>query len=169
MAIEQQLDKHKETIAGKWFDLLAGTYPPETVRLFNTQSDPFANPVGHTFKTAIREIIDEFFGQNRPEALSPLLDKVIRVRAVQSFSPSAALSFVFGLKTIVEQALEEELAEGETTSEELREFEGKVQGLGLLAFDVYSRCREKLYEIKIEEIKSNTRRLLERAQLIVGD
>ncbi|MGC9196743.1 MAG: RsbRD N-terminal domain-containing protein [Syntrophobacteraceae bacterium] len=169
MAIEQQLDKHKDTITKKWFDLLAATYPQETVRLFNTQSDPFANPVGHTFRTAIGEIVDEFFGQNRPETLAPLLDKVIRVRAVQSFSPSAALSFVFGLKAIVEEALEEELAEGETGSQDLREFERKVEGLGLLAFDVYSRCRENLYEIKIEEIKSNTRRLLERAQLIVGD
>jgi hypothetical protein len=91
------------------------------------------------------------------------------VRAVQRFSPSEALSFVFGLKPIVEEALEEELAEGEAGTEDLREFERKVQGLGLLAFDVYVRCRENLYEIKVEEIKSNTRRLLERAQLIVGE
>ena len=46
---------------------------------------------------------------------------------------------------------------------------GKWRGLVLLAFDVYVRCRENLFEIKIAEIKNNTRRLLERAQIIIGE
>ncbi len=169
MAIEHHLKKHREEISQKWFDLLACTYPQQTVRLFKKESDPFANPVGQTFKAAIGEILDEFLGENRAEALAPLLDKVIRVRAVQSFSPSEALGFIFGLKKLVEEILEEELAEGEMEMGDLREFEGKVEAMGLLAFDVYTRCRESLFEIKITEMKSNTRRLLERAQLIIGE
>ena len=169
MGIEILLRKHKEHIGQKWLDLLTCTYPQESERLFKKESNQFANPVGHTFKTAIAEIIDEFLGESRPEALAPLLDKVIRVRAVQSFSPSAALSFIFGLKAIAEEALEEELSEGQAGSGDLREFDRKVEALGLLAFDVYSRCRENLFEIKIEEMKRNTRRLLERAQLVIGE
>lgn len=169
MAIEKHLLKHKEEISRKWFDLLTSSYSPESVRLLKKESDQFANPVGYTFLTAIDEILDEFLGENRAEALSPLLDKVIRVRAVQSFSPSAALKFVFGLKTIAEEALEEELAEGEVGMDDLRGFERKVEGLGFLAFDVYVRCRENLFEIKVAEIKNNTRRLLERAQIIIGE
>ena len=169
MGIEHHLRKRREEISRKWFDLLSCTYPEETVRLFKKESNQFANPVGHTFEAAIDEIVEEFLGENRAEALTPLLDKVIRVRAVQSFSPSAALAFVFGLKTIAEEVLEEELAEGEVGIGDLREFERKVEGLGLLAFDVYMRCREDLFTIKIEEIKNNTRRLLERARIIVGE
>lgn len=169
MDIEDQLRKHKEKISQKWFDLLMGTYPLEGGGLFKKERDQFANPVGNTFRAAIGEIVDEFLGENRAEALSTLLDKVIRVRAVQSFSPSEALAFVFCLKTIAEQVLEEELAEGEAGMVDLRGFERKVEGLGLLAFDVYSRCRENLFEIKVEEMKRNTRRLLERAQLIIGE
>ena len=169
MAIELQLLKHKEQISRKWFDLLTATYPQESVRLLKKESDQFANPVGRTFVAAIDEILAEFLGENRAEALTPLLDRIIRVRAVQSFSPSEALKFVFGLKTIAEEALEEQLAQGNVKMGDLREFERKVEGLGLLAFDVYVRCREDLFDIKISEIKSNTRRLFERAQLIVGE
>jgi hypothetical protein len=169
MSIEHHLLKHKEEISRKWFDLLTSIYAPEGVRLFKKESDEFANPVGHTFRTAIVEILDEFLGENRAETLAPLLDKVIRVRAVQTFSPSAALAFVFGLKAIVEEVLEEELAEGEASTGDLREFDRKVEGLGLLSFDVYTGCREKLFDIKIAEIKRNTRRLLERAQLIIRE
>ncbi len=169
MGIEHHLRKHKEEISQKWFDLLTCTYPLESVRLLKNESNQFANPVGHTFKAAIAEILDEFLGESRAEALGPLLDKIIRVRAVQSFSPSAALAFIFGLKAIAEGVLEEELAEGAAGMNDLREFERKVEGLGLLAFDVYTSCREDLFNGKINEIKNNTRRLLERAQLIIGD
>ena len=169
MGIEQHLRKHQEEISQKWFDLLTSSYPQESVRLLKKESNQFANPVGHTFQAAISEILDEFIGENRAETLTPLLDRVIRVRAVQDFSPSVALAFVFGLKRVAEGALEEELAEGEAGIEDLREFERKVEGLGLLAFDVYVRCRESLFDIKIAEIKRNTRRLLDRAQIIIGD
>ncbi|MDR3569857.1 MAG: RsbRD N-terminal domain-containing protein [Syntrophobacteraceae bacterium] len=169
MDIEHHLRNHKEEISQKWFDLLTCTYPQESVRLLKKESNQFANPVGSTFRTAISQILDEFLGENRAEALAPLLDKVIRVRAVQSFAPSAALSFIFGLKTIAAGVLEEELAEGEVGIDDLRGFERKVEGLGLLAFDVYTGCRENLFEIKVAEIKRNTRRLLERAQIIIGD
>lgn len=169
MAIEHQLLKHKKRISRQWFDLLTGTYPAETVRLLRKETNQFANPVGHTFRGAIDEILDEFLGQNNAEAMAPLLDKVVRIRAVQSFSPSSCLSFVFGLKSIAVEALEEELAGGEVSREELGDFGRKVDALALLAFDVYMCCRENLFEVKITEIKNNTRRLLQRAQIIIGE
>lgn len=169
MAIEQYLLKHQEEISRKWFDLLTSNYSPESARLFKKESDQFANPVGQTFLAAVDQILGEFLGENRAEALTPMLDRIIRVRAVQSFSPSTALGFVFGLKTIAEEVLAEELAEGDVGMADLRGFERKVEGLGLLAFDIYVRCRETLFDIKVAEIKNNTRRLLERAQLIIGE
>jgi hypothetical protein len=169
MDIEHHLLKHKEEISQKWFDLLTCTYPRESMRLLKKESNQFANPVGHTFRTAINEILDEFLGENKPETLAPLLDRVIRVRAVQSFSPSEALAFIFALKTIAEGVLEEELAEGVAGIDDLREFDRKVEDMGLLAFDVYTHCRENLFEIKIEEMKRNTRRLLARAQMVIGE
>jgi hypothetical protein len=166
MAVEQRLLQNKKTLVRQWFDMLAGSYPLETVRLLKKETNQFANPVGHTFGAAIDEIVDEFLGQNRAEAMGPLLDKVIRIRAIQDFSPSSSLAFVFGLKTIAAQMLEQDLAAGVVSREQLRDFDRKVDALALSAFDVYMRCRENLFEVRMTEVKNRTHRLLKRAAII---
>jgi hypothetical protein len=166
MAIEQRLLQNKKKLVRQWFDMLAGTYPLETVRLLKKETSQFANPVGHTFLVAIEEILEEFLGQNNAEAMWPLLDKVIRIRAIQDFSPSSSLAFIFGLKTIALELLEEDLASGVVGREELSDFDRKVDALALSAFDVYMRCRENLFEVRMTEVKNRTHRLLKRAQII---
>ena len=166
MAIEQRLLQNKKKLVRQWFDMLAGTYPLETVRLLKKETSQFANPVGHTFLVAIEEILEEFLGQNNAEAMWPLLDKVIRIRAIQDFSPSSSLAFIFGLKTIARELLEQDLASGAVSREELSDFDRKVDGLALCAFDVYMRCRENLFEVRMTEVKNRTHRLLKRAEII---
>jgi len=161
MTIEQHLLHNKKKLAREWFDLLAGTYPLETVRLLKKEINQFANPVGRTFQAAIDEILDEFFGQNRVEAMEPLLDKVIRIRAIQDFSPSSSVAFIFSLKAIARKVLEKEPAAGTVSREEWSDFDLKVDGLALLAFDVYARCRENLFEARMTEFKNRTNRLLQ--------
>ena len=140
--------------------MLAGTYPQETVRLLKKEINQFANPVGRTFQAAIDEIIDEFLGENRAEAMGLLLDKVVRIRAIQDFSPSSSLEFIFSLKTIARDVLEHEAAAAKISREEWSDFDRKVDGLVLLAFDVYARCRENLFEARMTEFKNRTNRLL---------
>jgi hypothetical protein len=166
MAIEQRLVQNKKSLVRQWFDMLAGTYPLETVRLLKKETSQFANPVGQTFLVAIGEILDEFLGQNSAEAMALLLDKVIRIRAIQDFSPSSSLAFIFGLKTIAREVLEEDLTAGVVSREELSDFDLKVDGLALCAFDVYMRCRENLFEVRMTEVKNRTHRLLKRAEII---
>jgi len=38
-------------------------------------------------------------------------------------------------------------------SEELLNFEQRIDKIALMAFDIYMECREKIYEIKIKEFK----------------
>ena len=166
MGIEERLLQNKKILLGKWFDLLAGTYPLETVRMLKKETDQFANPVGHTYRVALGNILDEFLGENSAEAMWPLLDKVIRIRAIQDFSPSNSLAFIFGLKTIALKVLEEDLAAGVVDREELSDFDRKVDALALSAFDVYMRCRENLFEVRMTEVKNRTHRLLKRAEII---
>ena len=161
MSIEAHLSKHKKSLAGQWFDLLAGSYPLETVRLLKKETDQFANPVGHTFAAAIEAIIEEFLGENRPEVMRPLLDRIIGIRAVQEFSPSSALAFIFDFKEIARGAIEEERAAGSVSVEELSGFDRKVDGLTLLAFDVYMDRRQKLFDVRMGELKNRTSRLID--------
>jgi hypothetical protein len=163
MDIEERLLRSRKTLLGKWFDLLAGAYPLEMSRMLKQQTSQFANPVGHTFKVALGEILEEFLGENSVEAMAPLLDKVIRIRAVQDFSPSSSLAFIFALKTLAREVLEAELASGEVRAGEMSDFDDRVDGLALFAFDVYMRCRENLFEARITEVKNRTQRLLKLA------
>ncbi|MHC1724704.1 MAG: RsbRD N-terminal domain-containing protein [Syntrophobacteraceae bacterium] len=166
MSIEDHLLPRKKEFVQKWFDILASTYPLETVRMLKKESNQFANPVGHTFSVTIAEIFDEFFGQNDMETLGPLLDKIIRIRAIQEFSPSSSLAFIFALKTVGRELLKTELATGQVSPNELLDFEERVDGLALFAFDVYMRCRQDLFDVRMAEVKNRTFRLLQRAQLV---
>jgi hypothetical protein len=38
--------------------------------------------------------------------------------------------------------------------------------MALLSFDVYMKCKERIYEIKADEVKRMTFRLIQRANLI---
>ncbi len=166
MSIKIQLMPKKKAFLREWLNLLIATYPPETARMLKKEPNQFANPVGHTYSVALGEIFDEFLGDNNRERLSALLDKVLRIRAVQDFTPSGALAFVFSLKYLARDFLKTEIEQGQVSTDELSDFDTKVDGLALLAFDVYARCREQLHEVRVTEIKNRTNRLLQRAQII---
>ncbi|MCE5335189.1 MAG: RsbRD N-terminal domain-containing protein [Desulfobacteraceae bacterium] len=166
MSIESILLHKKKLFLQTWLELLLSGYPPETVRLLKKETNQFANPVGHAFSSAMDQVCAEFLQDNDPQKMAPLLDRILRIRAIQEFSPSQSLAFIFSLKRVVRELLKDETAGGQVGGSELAEFESKVDELGLLAFDVYMRCREDLFEVRIKEIKNRTNRLLHRAQII---
>ncbi|MBI4668762.1 MAG: RsbRD N-terminal domain-containing protein [Elusimicrobia bacterium] len=91
------------------------------------------------------------------DRLRQSLEQVIKIRSVQEFSPSVAVSFIFELKTAVRDILAGRIHE-DRMSRGMRAFEERVDQTALLAFDVYMKCREQLHDIRVKEIK--TRRFL---------
>jgi hypothetical protein len=83
-----------------------------------------------------------------------LLD-LIKIRAIQEFTPSQAVGFVILIKEVVRSEIKEELEE-KNLYDELLQFESKVDKTALIAFDLYQECREKVYKIRLNEIKSNS-------------
>ena len=79
---------------------------------------------------------------------------------MQDFKPSQAVSFVMELKGLVRGAL------GEGHSAVLKDFDSRMDRMTLLAFDIYAKCRQRLFEIRVNEVKNQVGRLLERANLI---
>jgi hypothetical protein len=96
------------------------------------------------------------------EEAGRILDDFVRIRAVQQFSPSHAVGFVFLVKRAVREHLSQDLTNAELW-QELLVFESKVDNLALLSFDLYMRCREKLFEIRATEIRNRTSRIVDRA------
>ncbi len=169
MRLNSLLTDKKASILEKWFNVIIESYPPDTASFLKTQSNRFANPIGSTISKGIEDIFDELLrGLNLPQAeekTSQFLDDIVRIRAVQDFTPSQALSFIFPLKRIIREELAAEIAVNHL-SDEILALESEIDGLALSSFDIYMKCREKIYDIKANEVKRSTFRLLQMANLI---
>lgn len=165
------LIQKRKTLVERWFVSILDTYPEDTTKFLRTDPDRFTNPVRHRIREGVEGIIGELLKGGSPEALLPFLDNIVRIRAVQEFSPSAALGVVFSLKTVVREVLGKQ-AEEARMREALRGFDARVDDLALQAFDVYTACREKVYELRIMEVKRQKAvalKLLERSDRSGGD
>jgi hypothetical protein len=89
------------------------------------------------------------------------LDGIIRIRTVQDFTASEAVSFVFELKNVVRKTLGDQTLERER-SREFADLGSKIDQVALLAFDKYMECRDKLHEVRTNEIRHRSERLLGR-------
>jgi hypothetical protein len=139
----------REVVLGRWLQAVIDTYPADAAKFLGAEKDQFHNPVGHTLREGLGQLIDGLAGGARDEDLSRALDGIVRIRAVKEFTPSAAVGFVHGLKGI----LREELRESGVAAGDLLALEDGVDRLALLAFDVSMQCRERLFEIRAREIR----------------
>lgn len=151
MGLNEALAAKRETVLDRWFQAVLATYPADTARFLSGGADPFANPVGHTVREGLGRLYDRFAAGVPDAELSAAIDGIVRIRAVQEFSPSAAVGFVYTLRGI----LREELADAALDRPSLAALEAGVDRLALVAFDVYMQCREKIFEIRVREIKES--------------
>jgi len=165
MRIENLLEQRKAAIVKKWFDLAIQSYPADTSRFLKTQKDPFANPVGQTVLRGLEALFDTLLQGPDADTISSFLDPIIRIRAVQDFTPSKAVSFIFSLKQVIRENLTKELKDAAMVLE-LLNLESAIDDLALLAFDIYVECREKIYELKANQEKASTFSAFKRAGLI---
>ena len=159
------LEKNKAAIAKKWFNLAAQTYAPDTAEFLKSKTDPFDNPVGNSMLTGLDGILDQLIHTMDPTTLNSYLDPIIRIRAIQNFTPSQAIAFILSLKKVLREYLAKDLQDHRMAAEFI-EFEFKIDQLCLIAFDIYMQCREKVYQISANETRNRTFRAFERAGLI---
>ena len=161
-----EIIEHKKTaIVKKWFDLTAQTYAPDTAEFLKSKTDPFANPVGGSLLSGLDGLLDQLIHDMDPQIIHSYLDPIIRIRAVQNFTPSQAVAFILSLKKALRTSLKKELRDIRILKE-LSELESKIDRLSLVAFDIYVQCREKIYQLSANEMKNRTFRAFERAGLV---
>ena len=157
------LQNKRAQILKSWSQYIRDTYPPETSKFLISQSDEFANPVGAAISRVTDQLFDLLVDKDLPwEDAGRILDDLVRLRAVQEFSPSHAIGFIFLVKRAIRNAVLSEMHSDELWTE-LFALESRVDNLALIAFDLYMRCREKIYELRATEIRNRTSRILERA------
>jgi hypothetical protein len=162
------LKKKRTQILDRWLHLIMETYPLDTSRFLKLEKDRFVNPVGSTISREIEVLYDELLKGMNSEKISTAIENILRIRSIQDFSPSQAVLFIHHLKRAMKEELASEL-QGDPMFREWLTFESNIDHLCLLAFDIYMKCREKIYEIRLHEMKNqkdSAFRLMARSGLI---
>ncbi|WP_338605580.1 RsbRD N-terminal domain-containing protein [Desulfoferula mesophila] len=158
--------KHKSTLVSRWVDAIVETYPPETAKFLKNKKDQFHNPIGHTIVAETQHLFDLLIEGVDREKATPFLDRIIRIRAIQEFTASKAISFVFSLKYIIREVVGPEI-DTEDLDQELVDLEATLDFMSLVAFDIYVACREQVFDLRAKEVQQNAFLLLKRANLLV--
>ncbi|MCB2187454.1 MAG: RsbRD N-terminal domain-containing protein [Deltaproteobacteria bacterium] len=167
MELSEFLAKKKGPVLDAWISAIVATYPEQTAQFLRRKKDRFLNPVGHTIQNETDNILEQLLLDEPDfEALTGFLDKLIRIRAIQDFTPAQALDFVFALKPIIRE-LVEKAGMTDDLARQVLAMERRVDQLALLSFNIYMACREQIYQIRSKELANNTYMALRRAGVVM--
>ena len=164
MELKSLLEKKKSSIVKKWFEFVVDTYAPDAALFFKNQRDNFLNPVGGTTRSILKKLFEALLEKVDADSIAVTLEPLIKIRAVQSFTPSQAVGFLFVLKTLIRKELEKEIKK--IDPEELVSIDARIDSLALIGFDIFVQCREKIYDLKTNTEISKIYTAFARAGLI---
>ncbi len=167
MSVLEALRAKRSEVAEAWSDLTLATYPAASAKLFVDEKDPFRNPVGATVRRNLAILVDALVGETSGTELLPALDGIVRLRAVQDFTASQAVGFVFLLKRVLRETLGGELESA--PAEERAVLDGRIDELALQAFDVFTACRHRLGELRADAARARVHSLLKRAGMLAEE
>jgi len=166
MQLTTLLAQKKTAILGCWLNTIYESYPPETAIFLRKEKNHFDNPAGYRLSEGLEGLYDALVQEMKREKVLAWLDEIIRIRALQNFSPAQALAFIFLLKNVIRQELAEEIQK-ENLAAQMLDLESRIDGLALLGFDVYTKRREKIFEMKANEAKRSISGLMRKVG--IGD
>jgi len=151
MELSEALANKRKVILALWIERTLDSY--KSPGFFKQSKDPFANPVGVNIANNLTTLFDLLLANADQPAFLEALDLVVHIRAVQEFAPSQALAPILELKWVVRQVFS---ANKETRPflSLLDDLDCSIDRIALTAFDLYSACREQLYQNRVRELKS---------------
>ena len=162
--VQTILRKKQAAVLKRWRELILQTYSSHGAEFMQREKDQFANPVGDAIDRGTGVLLAGVLaGEDaRSPDMTAALDDLIKIRAVQDFSAAEAVSFIFLLK----QIFREELADRDVGADEILELDNRVDLLTLAAFDIYTKNREKICDIKVNMVKRRVFKLLEQSDIL---
>ncbi|MCG8566248.1 MAG: RsbRD N-terminal domain-containing protein [Desulfobacterales bacterium] len=160
MLLQEVIKNNRKSFLAEWFKATIETYPAQSARVLGKDADRFDNPVGAVTRESLENILTILSSEDcSQEALEKALDPIIRIRAVQAFSASEAVSFIFQLKQIGEALID---------SAQIRQFDQMVDTVALAGFNKLMKCKEEIFLLKATESKRRIHKAFERAGLVAG-
>ena len=153
MSLIDLLTENKADIVEKWIDHVLNCYPADTARIFKRQRDKFANPVGYHVTNTLTQVYKALIGDEELSELQEVLEDLVKILAIQTAKPSDAASFIYMLKYVAAEECRKKGIDNFKLNDWLA-FEAKVDAVAYAVFDLYMASRERLYQVRINELKS---------------
>jgi hypothetical protein len=160
MKLAEALHNSRYIIVDKWVDYTLATY--QSSNFFRSEKDSFSNPIGATIRDALSKLFALLSAETDPAEFKAVLATIMHLRSVQEFSPSQAIAPLNAVKHITREVLGSDKQTRDFIND-LYDFEFAVDLAMLAAFDLYMECREKIYQIRINEIRSGSHILTDNA------
>ncbi len=138
--------EQRAAVLDNWLAEILRTYPEQTGRFLAQVEDPFRNPAGRIIREGLAALLEQLAGPFDARRIRSILDEVVRLRAVQDFTPSQAVGFLFALKPVLRHQITRE-------DPGLEALERRIDEMALVAFDLYMECREQLRAIRAGEAR----------------
>lgn len=151
MDLAEGFRNHREKILNKWVEYTLSTYLSSG--FFLKETDKFANPVGGNIREALGNLLLLLMKGADPKEFIPPLERIISIRAVQEFTPSQAVSWLNAVKHITREVFAADKERSQLVNQ-LYDYEFAVDLAMLAAFDIYMQYRERLYQVRIAEIRT---------------
>lgn len=156
--------EYRSAVTARWVEEVFATYPLDTTGFARTHSDQFANPVGEMTTTLAGYLYDAATGEHViADRLREALERFVKLRSVQDFTPSRGLGVIYVMKQLLREATLDEFVKAHALPDYL-EAESRIDTLALMAFDMYISTRETLAEQRIKEIRDKHSQIVRWAQ-----
>ena len=170
MDIIELCNSQRDVLVDRWVNRFFASYPLDSKGFMRTNRDRFANPVGETTRIAAAVLFDAVIGKEADaETVKTALHDLVWVRAVQDMPPSKAVGALYLLKDVLRGAILPECQKpghaGASILNEYLAMESRVDTLGLMALDMYSEARERVFRIRVEEVKRSQAAVIRLAKL----
>ena len=150
--------RRQAAIAEGWLGLVGKTHLANWSGMPSRSRDDFADPAFCLMRKCIEAMVEALDSGVVQEKLAPSMEGFLKLLALQEFSPSQAIQFVFAVRPLLRRELSLE-----PNSPESLALDDRVDDIALIAMDIYSRCREKVYEARYNQLKKLHYVMVERA------
>lgn len=164
MAIERIVTERRSSLIARWLDAGLAGWPDRLGRCARGTSDPFSNPVRAIIYEALADVLDQVC-QSSPPCPSPPLDRLMRLRALDTQNVSDAVAFLGALKPLVR----EEIGSQEQGPAEISRIEARIDAVTKLASDRFLAGRQLMVELRRRELGRRTAKLVERLERKGGE
>jgi hypothetical protein len=163
MELQNHINEERKTISKQWVKSLLDDYPADASAIFMKLKDRFANPVGTNAVEALNKILDIIFDFSTELSLTPEMEQLIKVRAVQNFTPEQSLGFIFRLKKILRDNFKKAKVL-EKNIDTVLTIESRIDGMAIKLFNFYMQSREQVFNIRVNELKTGRHIITEGAK-----